>query len=40
MPSTAVLLLEGVARLRPGESVLMHSVGGGSGRRSRRSPRP
>lgn len=31
MLSTAVLLLETVARLRPGESVLMHSAGGGVG---------
>jgi len=29
--STAVLLLEDVARIRPGESVLMHSAGGGLG---------
>lgn len=29
--STAVLLLESAARLRPGESVLMHSAGGGVG---------
>lgn len=29
--STAVLLLEEVVRLRPGESVLMHSAGGGVG---------
>lgn len=31
MMSTAVLLLESVVRLCPGESVLMHSVGGGVG---------
>lgn len=31
MLATAVLLLESVVRLRPGESVLMHSAGGGVG---------
>jgi NADPH:quinone reductase len=31
MLSTAVLLLEDVVRLRPGESLLMHSAGGGLG---------
>jgi NADPH2:quinone reductase len=31
MLSTAVLLLENVVRLRPGESVTMHSAGGGVG---------
>jgi NADPH2:quinone reductase len=31
MMSTAVLLLEDVVRIRPGESVLMHSAGGGLG---------
>jgi len=31
MLSTAVLLLQSAARLRPGESVMMHSAGGGVG---------